>query len=229
MPLESAVNYINHLDSDWPIDSDGLNNADDHMRYIKKALKQTLLGEAGAGWAIPITVYETELNQLRGVATVTSEYNYLAGTSAGNTTDSKAVVLDSAGDLDCTSSIFSFGTLDSFLIDNCELVSYEENVSNLGTTNGAKVLDTDISNVFKIKQNGSISISFAGTLTANKRRSVTLEVEDTRFAFTASGVKWPAGVQPPISNSSTGFDIYMFTTTDGGTTWMGFQVGFNMS
>jgi len=230
MPLESSVNYVNHLDSDWPIDSDGLNNADDHMRYIKKALKQTLVGEAGAGWAIPITVYETELNQLRGVVTITAEYNYLASTVVGDSTPSKALVCDASGDLDFTSSILSFGTLDSFLIDNCELVSYEEAVHNYGAgMAGGLVLDTDIANVFKLEAGGAVTISFGGTLTANKRRSVTIEIQDTRYAVTMSGVKWPAGVQPPNSNSATGYDIYMFTTTDGGTTWMGFQVGYNMS
>jgi len=78
MGLET-VSYIDDLDSSWPLNGDGLNQADDHLRNIKKALKQTFPGASGVGFSKAITASEDELNTLDGITATVDELNKLDG------------------------------------------------------------------------------------------------------------------------------------------------------
>jgi hypothetical protein len=48
MGLESTVSYISDLTAVWPLGADDKTTIDDHLRYIKKAVKQTFPGISGA-------------------------------------------------------------------------------------------------------------------------------------------------------------------------------------
>lgn len=48
MPLESDVNYLSDLNSGYPVDEDHRHLGDDHLRNIKKALKQSFPNVNGA-------------------------------------------------------------------------------------------------------------------------------------------------------------------------------------
>ena len=67
MGLESA-SYINNLDLDNPEQDDSVSQGDDHLRLLKKVLKQTMPGTGGQGWAKPIISTEDELNSLAGTS-----------------------------------------------------------------------------------------------------------------------------------------------------------------
>jgi hypothetical protein len=58
VPLETAT-YISDLVTSNPAASDGMNNADDHMRLIKSAVKTTFPNITGA-----VTASHTQLNSL---------------------------------------------------------------------------------------------------------------------------------------------------------------------
>ena len=66
MAIESATN-ISGLQSAWPLNGDYVLEGDDHLRLIKAVLKAQFPGEAGEGFAKPITATEDEINLLSGL------------------------------------------------------------------------------------------------------------------------------------------------------------------
>ena len=79
MALETGT-YVNALVTSNPASTDGLAQADDHIRLIKTTLKNTLPNVTGA-----ITASHSELNALDGSTATTAELNVLSGLTA--TTD----------------------------------------------------------------------------------------------------------------------------------------------
>ena len=76
MALETGT-YINSLNASNPASTDGLAQADDHIRLLKSTIKSTLPNVTGA-----ITSSHTELNALTGVTASASEINKLDGLTA---------------------------------------------------------------------------------------------------------------------------------------------------
>jgi microcystin-dependent protein len=76
MALETGT-YISSLNASNPASTDGLAQADDHIRLLKSTIKATLPNVTGA-----ITSSHTELNVLDGVTASTSEINKLDGLTA---------------------------------------------------------------------------------------------------------------------------------------------------
>lgn len=65
MGLEVA-NNLEELDQTWPTGVDPVNKGDDHLRLLKKVLKEQFPGVGGNGFAIPITALEADLNNCIG-------------------------------------------------------------------------------------------------------------------------------------------------------------------
>jgi len=99
--------YIDDLNIDWPLSEDPPLGGDNHLRNIKKAVKQSFPAITGA-----VTSTQTELNLLDGVTSTTAELNILDGVTAdkdeinvldgvtaGTVTASKALVVDASKDL----------------------------------------------------------------------------------------------------------------------------------
>ncbi len=76
MALETGT-YVNSLNASNPASTDGLAQADDHIRLLKSTIKATLPNVTGA-----ITSTHTELNVLDGVTASTTEINKLDGLTA---------------------------------------------------------------------------------------------------------------------------------------------------
>ena len=76
MALESGT-YVNSLNASNPASTDGLAQADDHIRLLKSTIKATLPNVTGA-----ITASHTELNALDGVTASATEINKLDGLTA---------------------------------------------------------------------------------------------------------------------------------------------------
>jgi len=76
MALESAT-FINGLVATNPVSTDGLAQADDHMRLIKSTIKSTFPNITGA-----ITADHSEINVLDGITSSTAELNILDGVTA---------------------------------------------------------------------------------------------------------------------------------------------------
>ena len=125
MALETGT-YINSLNASNPVATDGLAQADDHMRLIKSTIKATFPNIDGAMTATEdelnlldgVTATTAELNLLDGVTATTAEINYLDGVTSniqtqidGITTD---VVADTSpqlgGQLDTNGNSIAFGS-----------------------------------------------------------------------------------------------------------------------
>jgi len=76
MALETAT-YINGLVVTNPVATDGLAQADDHMRLIKSTIKATFPNVTGA-----ITATQAEVNALDGLTASTAELNILDGVTS---------------------------------------------------------------------------------------------------------------------------------------------------
>jgi len=76
MGLETGT-YLDALVPTNPASTDGLAQADDHIRLLKSALKNTLPNLSGA-----VSATQAELNVLAGITSSTSELNVLEGIEA---------------------------------------------------------------------------------------------------------------------------------------------------
>jgi hypothetical protein len=76
MGLETA-SFIDGLNTSNPAATDGLGQADDHIRLIKSAVKATFPNVTGA-----VNSDHTELNVLDGITSTTAELNILSGVTA---------------------------------------------------------------------------------------------------------------------------------------------------
>jgi microcystin-dependent protein len=92
MPLETAT-YISDLVPSNPAASDGMNNADDHMRLIKAALKTTFPSISGV-----VTATHTQLNN--AVAATVNGVSALADTGTFFKTSGDGFANTLAGDID---------------------------------------------------------------------------------------------------------------------------------
>ena len=110
MALETGT-YINSLNAANPAATDGLSQADDHLRLLKSTIKNTFPNVDGA-----MTATEVELNVLDGVTATTSELNTLDGFT-GTVAD-----LNYAKDLRATGvTDTEFDTLDGLTASTTEL------------------------------------------------------------------------------------------------------------
>lgn len=88
MALESGT-YINSLNASNPASTDGLGQADDHLRLIKSTLLATLPNVAGV-----VTADHTELSTLDGYTGTTADLNILSGAAAAGVTATEFQYLD---------------------------------------------------------------------------------------------------------------------------------------
>ena len=88
MALESGT-YINSLVATNPVSTDGLAQADDHMRLIKATIKATFPNVTGA-----ITSTHAELSTLTGYTGAVADLNYAASLNATGVTDVEFDYLD---------------------------------------------------------------------------------------------------------------------------------------
>jgi len=76
MALETGT-YVNSLNASNPASTDGLAQADDHIRLLKATIKATLPNVTGA-----VTATQLELNLMDGVTATTAELNLVDGLTA---------------------------------------------------------------------------------------------------------------------------------------------------
>jgi hypothetical protein len=88
MALESGT-YINSLNASNPAATDGIAQADDHMRLIKSTVKASFPGVTGA-----VTSTHTELNALDGFTGVVADLNYAKDLRATGVTAAEFDTLD---------------------------------------------------------------------------------------------------------------------------------------
>lgn len=82
MSIETTFDHITDLSVSNPAATDGLAQADDHLRGIKKAVRDTFSGIRDQGNKTAVTSTAAELNILDGATLTTSELNILDGVTS---------------------------------------------------------------------------------------------------------------------------------------------------
>lgn len=98
-----------------------------------------------------------------------------------------------------------------------------------GGTGGAYAVDLSQGNYFTRTFNANAAITVSNVPAAGTVASFVFDITNGG-AYTITwmtGTKWPYGVAPTLTTS--GRDVLVFFTHDGGTTWNGFPSGINMS
>ena len=88
MALESGT-YVNSLNASNPASTDGLGQADDHLRLVKSTLKNTLPNLSG-----PVSATDSELSTLSGYTGSTADLNVLSGAATAGVTSSELQYLN---------------------------------------------------------------------------------------------------------------------------------------
>ena len=136
MALESGT-YINSLVATNPAATDGLAQADDHMRLIKSTIKATFPNITGA-----INATQGELDVLDGVTATTAEINLLDGLTATtaelNLLDGVTATTAELNTLDgVTATAAELNILDGATVTTAELNFLDGVTNNLQSQVGA--------------------------------------------------------------------------------------------
>lgn len=214
MGLESGT-YINSLNAANPVATDGLAEADNHLRLIKATIKSTFPSVTGA-----ITATQTEINTLDGITATTAELNIMDGVTATaseiNTLDGITATTSELNILDgVTSSTAELNILDGVTATTAELNYMDGVTSNVQTQ--IDNLDTAISNVSSYPTIVTLTSGTSYTIPSGKNAIYVYAAgaggggavrDDSNASSDGS-----AGGNTTISNSTLGINI----TASGGT------------
>lgn len=172
MALESGT-YIDSLDAANPATTDGLSQADDHMRLIKSTIKATFPNLTGAVTLThtQVNALETRVDDLEGTgqyspAIVTS--NGTPALKAGITAAEVRTLLD----MDNTDAV----TFDSLLLIN-SLTAPSVNVTNCNATT------VDLGDWTITESSGTLQFAYQGTVRMSLSSAGALIAEDDITAF----------------------------------------------
>jgi hypothetical protein len=132
-------------------------------------------------------------------------------TIVGNTTQTGDITL--TGGLDASAYL--------------EATSYREIYNNL-TTGGSVAIDCSTANNFRRQFNATATVTFTNVPVGKAFGFTLLTVNAGAFVITwPATVNWAGGIQPVLTSS--GEDVLVFYTFDGGTSWYGFTIAKNLS
>jgi hypothetical protein len=129
------------------------------------------------------------------------------------------------GDTVQTGNITLTGGLDASTY--LEATSYREIYSDLGT-GGSFTIDCSTANNFRRQFNGAATITFSNVPAGKAFGFTLLTVNAGGYVLTfPASVNWAGGIQPGLTTS--GEDVLVLYTFDGGTSWYGFAIAKNLS
>ena len=165
-----------------------------------------------AGTAVTSTA--AELNILDGVTATTAELNYNDITTLGTSEASKVVTADANGDVN--------------LAEELKAKSYNETYLAVTSSGGATTVNCETGNMFSHTLTENTTFTFSNPPASGTGYSFTLKIVQDSTARTItwpSSVDWAAATAPTISTGSGEVDVFVFFTTNGGTTFYGFTAG----
>jgi len=188
MGLETAAT-IDQLNTSNPVATDGLGQADDHIRLIKSAVKSTFPNVTGV-----VSASHTELNKIDGYTGSTSELNVLDGITASTTELNKLDgVTASTTELNkidgLTASTAELNKLDGATATTTELNYVDGVTSNIQTQLNSKyVAATQVTGTWQSGTGGTASLVTPADI---KAAIIALETSSTpnftsQVAFTSS-------------------------------------------
>jgi hypothetical protein len=110
--------------------------------------------------------------------------------------------------------------------------SFTENSSAITSSSNAATLDLSAATNFTHTLTENVTYTFSNPASSGKASAFTLKVTQDSTARTITwpaSVDWPAATAPTLSTGSGDVDVFVFFTSDGGTTYYGFTAGQDMS
>lgn len=111
-------------------------------------------------------------------------------------------------------------------------VSYNDTYQAPTSSSNATTIDCEAGNYFKHTLTENTTFTFSNPPASGTGFSFILHLVQDSTARTVtwpSSVDWAAATAPTISTGSGDVDFFVFTTSDGGTTWYGFTAGQDLS
>lgn len=148
-------------------------------------------------------------------------------TVTGNTN----VTLPTSGTLITSAALTNYAVLNatnSFAFNEqyqMLIQDYSEAVSALGSVTGATSMNLQNGNVFSATITGATTFSITNVPASGTCASLSLILTNGGSSAVTwmTGTKWPGGVAPTLTTS--GIDVLVFFTVNGGTTWYGNVAG----
>lgn len=246
MGLETAT-YISELDNSFPLGGDPINKGDDHLRLLKTVLQAQFPNLTAAalnatvaefnsiiglitefGLLSGLTSTSAELNKLDGATMSTAELNFLVGVLGA--------IIDTQGGQTIADLIITNALSSGQMTVNGELIinsGYSEDDDSYTVGVGTKSLDLEVATYFhptSAMTAVAVDFTFDNPAASGRVSSFTLElnnmVVNTDSTPWPGSVDWAGGLEPIWTS---GIDIVTFVTRDGGTVWLGFAAGLDMS
>ena len=109
------------------------------------------------------------------------------------------------------------------------LKDYGEITNAIGNATGAKTIDLTLGNSVTATTTGATTWTFSNPTASDELCGFSLKLVNGGSATQTwpASVDWPAATAPTLTTSGT--DVLVFTTCDGGTTWYGFVAGLALA
>lgn len=114
-------------------------------------------------------------------------------------------------------------------LTNKTLQGYAETTNAIGNATGAKTIDLTLGNSVTATTTGGTTWTFSGAAAADELSAFSIKLVNGGSATQTwpTSVDWPAATAPTLTTSGT--DVLVFITCDGGTTWYGFVAGLALA
>ena len=109
------------------------------------------------------------------------------------------------------------------------LKDYGEITNAIGNATGAKTIDLTLGNSVTATTTGATTWTFSNPTASDELCGFSLKLVNGGSATQTwpASVDWPAATAPTLTTSGT--DVLVFITCDGGTTWYGFVAGLALA
>ena len=171
---------------------------------------------SGQTWTYDGTATKWEPSDaFSGVTSTAEELNYVSGvTSAIQTQLNTKVDAAYTGNVDITGEL--------------KADSYNESYAAVTSSSNATTINCETGNTFSHTLTEDTTFTFSNPPASGTGYSFTLKIVQDSTARTITwpaSVDWAAATAPTISTGSGEVDVFVFFTTDGGTTFYGFTAG----
>ena len=175
-----------------------------------------------------VTSTATELNLLDGVTATTAELNYTDGvTSAIQTQLDAKAALSNPTLAGLTLSAELAGADQT--VSRVNLKDYGEVTNAIGNATGSKTIDLTAGNSVTATTTGATTWTFSNPTASDELCGFVLKLVNGGSATQTwpNSVDWPSATAPTLTTSGT--DVLVFITCDGGTTWYGLTAGLALA
>ena len=151
-----------------------------------------------------------------GITSSAAEINYTDITTLGTSEASKVVTADANGDVT--------------LAQELKATSYNETYVAVTSSGAATTVNCEQGNSFSHTLTENTTFTFSNPPASGTAYTMSIEIiqDASASGFTVTwptSVDWPAATAPTLTATASAKDVFVFTTRDGGVTWLAFTAG----